>query len=46
MKLGAIQGEVDLKAKLDEWERLYNFARQHGAHNSQIDYLFELDFCA
>jgi len=26
---------VDLEAKLDEWERFYNFARPHGAHNGQ-----------
>jgi hypothetical protein len=29
---------VDLEAKLDEWERFYNFARLHGAHNGQTPY--------
>ena len=29
------KGDVDLKAKPDEWERFYNFARPHGAHNGQ-----------
>ena len=28
------KGDVDLEAKLDEWERFYNFARPHGAHNA------------
>ena len=29
---------VDLEAKLDEWGRLYNFARPHGAHNGKTHY--------
>jgi transposase InsO family protein len=32
------KGDVDLEAKLDEWERFYNFARPHGAHNGQTPY--------
>ena len=32
------KGDVDLEAKLDEWERLHNFARPHGAHNGQTPY--------
>ena len=28
----------DVEAKLDEWERFYNFARPHGAHNGQPPY--------
>ena len=31
-------GMRNLKAKLDEWERFYNFARPHGAHNGQTPY--------
>ena len=30
--------DVDLEAKLDEWERFYNFAGPHGAHNGQTPY--------
>ena len=30
--------DVDLEAKLDEWERSYNFARPHGTHNGQPPY--------
>ncbi len=30
--------DVDLEAKLDEWERFYNFARPHGAHKGQTPY--------
>jgi transposase InsO family protein len=30
--------DVDLEAKLDQWERFYNFARPHGAHNGQTPY--------
>lgn len=33
-----LQGDVDLEAKLDEWERFYNFARPHGTHNGQTLY--------
>lgn len=28
------KGDIDLEAKLDEWERFYNFARPHGAFNA------------
>jgi transposase InsO family protein len=34
-QLLSYKGDVDLEAKLDEWERFYNFARPHGAHNGQ-----------
>ena len=30
--------DIDLEAKLDEWERFYNFARPHDAHNGQTPY--------
>ena len=29
------KGDVDLQAKLDQWERFYNFARPHSAFNGQ-----------
>ena len=29
---------VDLEAKLDEWERFYNFHRPHGAFNGKTPY--------
>ncbi len=32
------KGDIGLEAKLDEWERFYNFARPHGAHNGQTPY--------
>tara|TARA_R110001606_G_scaffold188847_1_gene336749 strand:- start:100 stop:255 length:156 start_codon:yes stop_codon:yes gene_type:complete len=32
------KGDLDLEAKLDEWERFYSFARPHGAHNRQTPY--------
>jgi len=32
------KGDVDLEAKLDEWERFYNFARPHGAFNGRTPY--------
>lgn len=32
------KGDVDLEAKLDEWERCYNFAKPHGARNGQTPY--------
>jgi transposase InsO family protein len=32
------KGDVDLEAKLDEWERFYNFARPHGAFNGKTPY--------
>ncbi len=31
-------GDVDLEAKLQEWERFYNLARPHGAHNGKTPY--------
>lgn len=30
--------DVDLEAKLNEWERFYNFARPHGAFNGKTPY--------
>jgi transposase InsO family protein len=32
------KGDVDLDAKLGEWERFYNLARPHGAHNGKTPY--------
>ncbi|MDA9976134.1 integrase core domain-containing protein, partial [Alphaproteobacteria bacterium] len=32
------KGDVDLEAKLAEWERFYNLARPHGAHNGMTPY--------
>ena len=32
------KGDVDLEAKLDEWEKFYNFHRPHGAHNGNTPY--------
>ena len=37
-QLLSYKGDVDLEAKLDEWEQFYNFARPHGAHNGQTPY--------
>jgi len=37
-QLLSYKGDVDLEAKLDEWERFYNFARPHGAHNGKTPY--------
>lgn len=37
-QLLSYKGDVDLEAKLDEWERFYNFARPHGAHKGQSPY--------
>ena len=34
-QLLSCKGDVDLEAKLNEWERFYNFARPHGTHNGQ-----------
>jgi len=36
--MGEAQGDVDLEAKLDEWEHFYDFARPHGAYNGQAPY--------
>ena len=32
------KNDVDLEAKLAEWERFYNLARPHGAHKGQTPY--------
>jgi transposase InsO family protein len=32
------KGDVDLEAKLAEWDRFYNLARPHGAHNGKTPY--------
>lgn len=32
------KGDVDLEAKLEEWERFYNLARPHGAFNGKTPY--------
>ena len=32
------KNDVDLEAKLDEWERFYNFHRPHGAFNGKTPY--------
>ena len=32
------KGDVDLEAKLAEWERFYNLARPHGAHTGKTPY--------
>jgi len=32
------KGDVDLEAKLNEWERFYNFGRPHGAFNGKTPY--------
>ena len=37
-QLLSYKGDVDLEAKLDEWERFYSFARPHGSHNGQTPY--------
>ena len=37
-QLLSYKGDVDLEAKLDEWERFYNFARPHGAFKGKIPY--------
>jgi hypothetical protein len=29
------KSDVDLEAKLGEWERFYNFAKPHGAHSGR-----------
>jgi transposase InsO family protein len=31
-------GDVDLEAKLADWERFYNLARPHGAHAGKTPY--------
>ncbi len=37
-QLLSYKGDVDLEAKLVEWERLYNLARPHGAHDGKTPY--------
>jgi transposase InsO family protein len=37
-QLLSYKGDVDLEAKLQEWERFYNFARPHGAFNGKTPY--------
>jgi len=37
-QLLSYKDDVDLEAKLAEWERFYNFARPHGAHNGKTPY--------
>ena len=37
-QLLSYKGDVDLEAKLDEWERFYNFHRPHGAHSGKTPY--------
>lgn len=32
------EGDVDLAAKLNEWERFYNFHRPHGGDNGKTPY--------
>ncbi|MGE4609964.1 MAG: integrase core domain-containing protein, partial [Paracoccaceae bacterium] len=35
-QLLSYKDDVDLEAKLAEWEKFYNFARPHGAHNGPL----------
>ena len=37
-QLLSYKDDVDLEAKLGEWERFYNFAGPHGADNGQTPY--------
>ncbi len=37
-QLLAYKGDVDLRAKLDEWERFYNLTRPHGAFKGKAPY--------
>ena len=37
-QLLSYKDDVDLEAKLADWERFYNLARPHGAHNGQSPY--------
>jgi transposase InsO family protein len=34
-QLPSYKGDVDLESKLQRWERFYNLARPHGAHNGK-----------
>ena len=37
-QLLSYKDDVDLRAKLAEWEAFYNFARPHGAHGEKTPY--------
>ena len=37
-QLLSYKSDADLKAKLQRWERFYNLARPHGAHNGKTPY--------
>lgn len=37
-QLLSYEGDVDLEAKLSEWENFYNFNRAHGAFNGKTPY--------
>jgi transposase InsO family protein len=37
-QLLSYKDDVDLEAKLMEWENFYNFARPHGAFNGKTPY--------
>ncbi|GHA62294.1 hypothetical protein GCM10008927_29680 [Amylibacter ulvae] len=37
-QLLSYKGDVDLEAKLAEWEAFYNFSRPHGAHQGKTPY--------
>jgi len=37
-QLLSYEGDVDLMAKLDQWERFYNFHRPHGAFKGKTPY--------
>jgi transposase InsO family protein len=37
-QLLSYKGDVDLEAKLAEWENFYNFNRPHGAFNDKTPY--------
>jgi hypothetical protein len=37
-QLLSYKDDVDLEAKLADWERFYNLARPHGAHNGKTPY--------
>ena len=37
-QLLSYKGDIDPNAKLAEWERFYNLARPHGAHNGKTPY--------
>jgi len=37
-KRSSTTDDVDLNAKLREWEKFYNLSRPHGAHNGKTPY--------